>query len=146
MFTSAAVATCPIVNAMLHVNPVPWYRVKGLPLRRHHDCSRKAGITRWRVDLAVIAVRTRCVECELIGSPCRPATIPTAAARSAECAAIPHATITRRRMRGRPGIGPGDARPDLDRHGGWREREVLDRHTVTRATGGRRATAGDRDR
>src|SRR3989441_11090368 len=146
MFTSAAVATCPIVNAMLHVNPVPWYRVRGLPLRRHHDCPRKAGIPRGGVDFAVIAVRPRCFKCKLIVPPSRPPPIPPAAARSAECAAIPHATITRRRMRGRPGIGPGDARPDLDRHGGWREREVLDRHTVTGATGGRRATAGDRDR
>src|SRR5713101_7066072 len=89
-------------------------------LRRYGDCSRKSGVTRRWVELAVIAVRTCGVEGELIGPPCRPATIPTAAARSAECAAIPHAAIARRRMPGRPGIGPGDARPDLDRYGGWR--------------------------
>src|SRR5437667_11207601 len=91
-------------------------------LRRHGDCSRKSGVTRRWVELAVIAVRTCGDERELIGPPGRAATISAAATRRAECAAIPHAAIARCRMRGRPGITPCDAGHDLTRHCRLRDR------------------------
>src|SRR5260370_8234231 len=100
-----------MVSGMLQDKPCTLVHGQEVPpaeprLGHYRDCSRKSGVIRRWVELAVIVVRTSCVERELIGPPSRRATISTAAARTAECPTIPHPPIPRSRLPQHPAIRP----------------------------------------